>query len=101
MAERVVVFLPGWIGDAVMATPALRAIRQRFANSRISWVAKPGVLNALQGSHWNDGTISSGNKSAITKLFEPFSLARKIRKELGGKPDLAVLLSNSMRTGLA
>jgi heptosyltransferase-2 len=101
VAERVVVFLPGWIGDAVMATPALRAIRQRFANSRISWVAKPGVLNALQGSHWNDGTISSGNKSAITKLFEPFSLARKIRKELGGKPDLAVLLSNSMRTGLA
>lgn len=95
------VFLPGWIGDAVMATPALRAIRQRFANSRIFWVAKPGVLNALQGSPWTDGTIASGNKGGVSKLVEPYSLARKIRKELGGAPDLAILLSNSMRTGLA
>lgn len=101
MAERVVVFLPGWIGDAVMATPALRAIRQRFANSRISWVAKPGVLNALQGSQWTDGTIASGNKGGFSKLIEPYSLARKIREEFGGAPDLAVLLSNSMRTGLS
>lgn len=101
VAERVVVFLPGWIGDAVMATPALRAVRQRFAHSRISWVAKPGVLNALQGSSWTDGTVASGNKGGISKFAEPWSLARKIRKDLGGAPDLAILLSNSMRTGLA
>ena len=101
MAERVVVFLPGWIGDAVMATPAIRAIRERFANSRISWVAKPGVLNALQGSPWTDGTIASGTRSGISKIVEPFSLGRKIQKDLGGSPDLAVLLSNSMRTALA
>src|SRR5437867_2888874 len=27
---KVAIFLPGWVGDAVMATPALRALRQRF-----------------------------------------------------------------------
>lgn len=59
MAERIVAFLPGWIGDAVMATPALRSLRERFAGARILWVAKSGVAAALQGSPWNDGVIAS------------------------------------------
>ena len=33
---NIAVVLPGWIGDAVMATPALRALRYHFAACRIS-----------------------------------------------------------------
>lgn len=101
MAERIVAFLPGWIGDAVMATPALRSLRERFAGARILWVAKSGVAAALQGSPWNDGVIASVPSKGLAKLAEPLALARMIRNQLGGAPDLAVLLSNSMRTGLA
>ncbi len=101
MAERIVAFLPGWIGDAVMATPALRSLRERFATARILWVAKSGVAAALQGSPWNDGIITSGPARGLARLAEPLALARMVRTQLGGAPDLAVLLSNSMRTGLA
>jgi len=31
--RRITVFLPNWVGDAVMATPALRALRKGFASS--------------------------------------------------------------------
>ncbi len=31
---RIGVFLPNWIGDVVMATPALRALRQHFGSLR-------------------------------------------------------------------
>ncbi len=101
MAERIVAFLPGWIGDAVMATPALRSLRERFAGSRILWVAKSGVAAALQGSPWNDGVLTSAPAKGLAKLAEPLALARLIRNQLGGTPDLAVMFSNSMRTGLA
>src|SRR5262245_37716144 len=48
------VFLPNWIGDAVMATPALRALRQHFASSRIIGVMKPYVAGVLEGGDWFD-----------------------------------------------
>jgi heptosyltransferase-2 len=33
-----------WIGDAIMSTPAIRAVRKRFPQSRISVVAKSWVI---------------------------------------------------------
>ncbi len=43
------VFLPNWIGDAVMATPALRALRARFLGAHIVGVLKPYVAGVLEG----------------------------------------------------
>ncbi len=40
---NIAAFLPNWIGDAVMATPALRALRSHFAESRLIGVMKPYV----------------------------------------------------------
>lgn len=100
LTEKVAVFLPGWIGDAVMATPALRAIRQHFGAARIVWVAKPYVLGALQGSPWHDGTVHSGTSRGAARLIAPWIDGREIARRLGGAPDLAILFSNSMRTGL-
>ena len=34
-----------WVGDAVMSLPALRALRQRFPQARISILAKPWVAD--------------------------------------------------------
>lgn len=100
MSEKVVVFLPGWIGDAVMATPALRAIRECHTQARIAWVGKPYVLGALDGSPWRDEVIPAGTAKFPSRWIEPWTAAKAIRTALGGRPDKAVLLSNSMRTGL-
>jgi len=83
-----------------MATPALRAIRETYSSAKIAWVAKPYVLGALQGSNWCDEIVPSGHAKGMSKMFEPVSDSRAIVKKLGGKPDLAVLFSNSLRTGL-
>jgi heptosyltransferase-2 len=42
------VFLPNWIGDAVMATPALRALRQHFHAARLIGVVKPYVAGSTR-----------------------------------------------------
>ncbi len=48
------VFLPNWVGDAVMATPALRALRQHFAGARLVGVLRPYVADVLEGAPWLD-----------------------------------------------
>lgn len=45
---RILVRANNWIGDVVIATPALRALRQAFPNAQISVLAKPWVLPLLR-----------------------------------------------------
>ena len=54
---KLAVFLPNWVGDAVMATPALRALRQRFSDAEILGVMPPVIADVLAGSDLIDRTI--------------------------------------------
>src|SRR5690242_1484982 len=56
-AMRVVVFCPNWIGDAVMATPALRALRRGMPGARVVGVMKPLVADTLAAGPWFDDRI--------------------------------------------
>jgi len=85
------VFLPNWIGDAVMATPALRALRQHFSGARIVAVLKPYVAGVLEGGDWFDEQILFGGNSGI--LTTAWQLCRRAI-------DLAILFPNSFRTAL-
>ena len=45
----IVVFCPNLIGDTVMATPTLRALRLGFPGARILGVIKPHVSPTIDG----------------------------------------------------
>lgn len=82
------VVLPGWIGDAVMATPALRALRSQFADARITGVAKPYVAGVLAGGDWFD---------ELLLMQGVWQTAAQLRRR---HIDLAVLFPNSFRSAL-
>ncbi len=42
--QGIVIRSNNWIGDAIMSTPAIRAVRNRFPQSRISVIAKSWVI---------------------------------------------------------
>lgn len=91
---NIAIFLPNWIGDAVMATPALRALRNHYADSHFVGVLKPYVAGVLEGGDWfddlllaHDGTWRRGN----------LALALELRR-VG--IDLAILFPNSFRAAL-
>ena len=94
--EKIVVFLPNWIGDVVMATPALRGLRGHFASARIAHVGKPAVMEVLAGLGLSDESIvyRPGGWSPLAELVR---LAWRVRR---GRYDLAVLLPNSFRVAL-
>ena len=102
--ENIAVVLPNWIGDVVMATPALRALRMHFHGARITYIGLPTALELLDGG---DPSTGGDDKQADSALIDGrgqrpgwmnfLSLVRRIRSE---RFDLAVLLPNSFRSAL-
>jgi len=45
--QSIVVFLPNWVGDVVMATPAIRALVRHWPGRRIVFAGKPTALMTL------------------------------------------------------
>jgi len=57
--QRVVVFLPNPVGDAVMFTPALRAIRARFPEAVLALLGRAGPAATLAPNPWTDRVIDA------------------------------------------
>ena len=93
---RLAVFLPNWIGDVVMATPALRALR-RVAGEKgqLIGVMRPYVAEVLAGTPWLDEEILYSPDAKKGDLRQSAALAR-LR---AARPDRIVLFTNSLRTG--
>lgn len=87
--RRVVVLLPNWVGDAVMFTPTLRAIRARFAEAELALFGRPAPVATLTPNPWAGRVIVAGGGL--------LSAGRRLRRE---KFDLAVLGPNSFRSAL-
>lgn len=93
--KRIALFLPNWVGDVVMATPAIRAVRDAFPSAELVAVCKPYVADVLAGSPWFRDVVMSDKKGPRSQRL--FTVARTLR-EL--RPDAALLFPNSLRTAL-
>lgn len=92
---RVGVFLPNWVGDAVMATPALDSLRGLVGRSgRLVAVARPLVAQVVEGLDDFDRVVLCKPRSADPARSAPAAL-RALREE---RLDAVVLLTNSFRT---
>ncbi len=94
--KHIVVFLPNWVGDVVMATPTLRSLREGFRDSRITYFGRGVALAVLGGNKWADDELcdESGKKPKSLNFWRTASRLRKL------KPDTVMLLPNSFRSAL-
>jgi heptosyltransferase-2 len=92
---NIAVFWPNWIGDAVMATPAVRALCQHFAGARFVGVLRPYIAGILEGSPWMDSLVFSDKKGPWSQHW--LAVASRLRHE---NIELAVLFSNSFLSAL-
>jgi heptosyltransferase-2 len=93
---RIAVFLPNWVGDVVMATPAVNALRQRYPGARLVAVLKPYVRGVIDGLGWFDGVIEYDKCGGPRR--GTLAVARQL---LAADVDLAVLFPNTFRSALA
>ncbi len=89
--RKVCVFLPNWVGDLVMATPTLRALRHHFGEeARITGIMKPYLTDILAGTSWLD-EIWFYDRMGTDQAIRPRALARRLR---AARFDLSVHLTN-------
>ena len=95
--RNIAVFLPTWVGDAVMATPALRALRRAGGEAKITYIGTPAALETLDSLAFFDDRIVDAARDGRGKAGF-IRLTRAIRR---GRFDLVVLLTNSFRSAAA
>jgi len=113
VAERIAVFLPSWVGDAVMATPTLRALAGFIASKSLSrsssadsapgpvrpspstliGVMQPVVSEVLAGNRWLTEQIVFNKRGWRNRL----AVARRLR---AARVDSIILLTNSWWTAV-
>jgi heptosyltransferase-2 len=86
-----------WIGDAVMTTPAVRAIRHNFPAARISMLAKPWVAPVFAHSPHVDEIIVYQAGERHQGPAGPIRLAKDLRTY---RFDAAILLQNAIEAAL-
>lgn len=92
---KIAIFLPNWIGDVVMATPALRAVRNQFPSAEIVGIMRPYVADVLAGTTLIDRVLFY-NPRGKDLSQRGISFIKALRAE---RFDTALLLPNSLRTG--
>ena len=89
--RRLLVRGVNWLGDAVMTTPALLRLREKFPTARITLLAPEKLRELWQHHPAVDETISFTSDESV------LAVAKKLR---AGKFDLALILPNSPRSAL-
>ncbi len=95
--ERIVIRCPNWVGDVVMATPALRCLRKSFPGAAITIVLRKPLLKILQGAPWFDEAIETETDRGWRGMGLFLALVQALRKR---KFDLGLLLTNSFNSAL-
>ncbi len=95
--RSILVVLPTWVGDCVMATPALRAIRDRYPKSRITHLVEPNLAELIQGNFADDWVLWPPRTQRRPWSHGFRDLIRKLRTR---RNEWAILLPNSFRSAL-
>lgn len=96
MSKKLAIFLPNWIGDVVMATPALRAVRNQYPNAEIVGIMRPYVADVLAGSGFVDRTLFYNPRGKV-RSQRGLTFLANLRRE---RFDTVLLLPNSLRSGV-
>jgi lipopolysaccharide heptosyltransferase II len=85
---RVVIRAPNWLGDAIMALPAMEAIRSSFSEAHLTVAALPSIAPIFEEK-------TSARPDAVLSLTDS---RREARDLAAGRFDAVVLLPNSFRS---
>lgn len=91
--SNILIRATNWVGDAVMCLPALRAIRERFPQARITILAKPWVAGLYSRESFANEVLPYQARSTKEKVAFAWGLR-------GRGFDCAILLQNAFEAAL-
>jgi heptosyltransferase-2 len=92
--EKILIRGPNWIGDAVLAIPAMKAVRKHFPDAEITLLVRPWVAGLFTAAPFIDKVWSEAKPSGVADWS-------RITKDIRARRfDLALLLPNSFESAL-
>src|SRR5215216_6389444 len=91
----ILVVSPNWLGDAVMALPAIEDVRRRFAGSRLSVAARTSVASLFALVPGIDDVITLEWRG---RFLERAAMRRDVARLRDAHAGAAILLTNSFAT---
>ena len=96
--KNIIVKMPNWLGDVVMATPVLRLLRQKFSTAKITAMCQNNVAPLLKNDPNIDEIYSYKKPSGwIHRTFQKNEIITTLQKS---QYDLGILLTNSFSSAL-
>lgn len=90
--KEIIVRMPNWIGDLVMAIPVLIDLKRAFPRARLTAMCKRPLAEILEQESYIDEVYSFSKTEALSRRDEDRDVIQHIRR---GNYDLGVLLPNS------
>jgi heptosyltransferase-2 len=95
--NRLLIRSTNWIGDAVMTTPAIRAIRKNFPDAEISILTKPWVAPVFESNPYVNNILIYDDSKKHKGLCGKMRLAKELKKY---DFDAAILLQNAIEAAI-
>ncbi|MCF6248656.1 MAG: lipopolysaccharide heptosyltransferase II [Desulfobacula sp.] len=94
---KIMIRAANWVGDAIMTTPVIRAVRKNFPKSKIVVLAKPWVIPVYKYNPYIDEVMVYDNSLRHKFGLGTLRLAMDLRNQ---QFDLAVLMQNAFEAAL-
>jgi lipopolysaccharide heptosyltransferase II len=95
--NKILIRVNNWIGDVVMISPAMRAVRGAFPRAEITLLAKTSVIDSLKGAPFCDRLIEYDRRGPHAGWKGRWKLIGELRRE---KFDLALLFQKAFEAAL-
>jgi heptosyltransferase-2 len=96
--RRILVRAPNWLGDMVMALPAIRLVRRVESEARLAVAAPEGAATLFSFAPDVDDVVPLPGAKGLSGLRR---LSGDIARLEAARPDVALLLTNSFSSALA
>ena len=96
--RRILVRAPNWLGDMIMALPAIRLVRRAEPEAHLAVAAPEGAAKLFSFAPDVDEIVPLPGAKGLSGLRR---LSGDIARLEGARPDIALLLTNSFSSALA
>lgn len=92
---KILIILPNWLGDAVMATPAIELLATQYPNAEFTFVGSYVSIEALKYHPLCKIAVVDKTKKSSNRIKATYTLAKKL-----GSFDLAISFRNQIHSSL-
>lgn len=69
------------IGDVVLTTPLLRALRHRYPDARLTYLVEPAAAPIVSGNPHLTSVLVVPKRRGLARLYDDLSIARRLRRQ--------------------